>query len=63
MALLSAQLVQPQMLSTADRNLIVTGANDKGRMIFNTTTNELQHWDGTAWQAVLTQPEIDGGAF
>lgn len=61
--LATAQLVQPQMISTADRNLIVVGANDLGRMIYNTTKNELQHWDGTAWQALLAEPEIDGGSF
>lgn len=63
MTLLTAQLVQPQMMSTADRNLITVGANDLGRMIYNTTTSELQHWDGSAWQVVLTEPEIDGGVY
>ena len=63
MALLSAQLVQPSVLTTPNRDLLSLGFSDTGRMIFNLTASELQVWDGSMWQQVLQSPEVDGGVY
>ena len=53
MALSQATLVQPQGLSTVERDLLTLAGADTGRLIYNETTNELQQWDGVAWVPVL----------
>lgn len=53
MALSQAKLVQPQGLSTVERDLLTLAGADTGRLIYNETSNELQQWDGAAWVPVL----------
>ena len=59
MALSQAKLVQPQGLSTVERDLLTLAGADTGRLIYNETTNELQQWDGVAWRDVLVGPTVD----
>jgi hypothetical protein len=54
MSLSKAGLVQPQGLTTIERDLLTLAGADVGRLIFNETTGAVQQWDGTAWQDVLT---------
>jgi hypothetical protein len=63
MALLRAALVQPQSLTTTERDLLVLAGADVGRLVYNETTSELQKWTGSAWVEVLCGPELDGGSF
>lgn len=37
--------------------------DDAGRMVRNTTTGELEQWDGSEWLVVHTGPETNGGNF
>lgn len=53
MGLTKAGLVQPQGLSTTERDLLVLAGADLGRLIYNETTQHLQQWDGTQWVDVL----------
>jgi hypothetical protein len=59
MALSQANLVQPQGLSTVERDLLTLAGADTGRLIYNETTNALQQWDGAAWRDVLVGPTVD----
>lgn len=72
MALTKAGLVQPQGMSTVERDLLTLAGADVGRLIYNETLNQLQQWDGTAWREVLLGPTVattrltgtvDGGGF
>ena len=63
MALTRAALVQPQSLSTPERDLLVLAGADVGRLVYNETTSELQKWTGSAWVEVLCGPELDGGMY
>lgn len=54
MALSKAGLVQPQGMSTTERDLLVLAGADLGRLIYNETTGRLQQWTGSAWADVLT---------
>ena len=63
MALLQAHLVQPQVLTTNNRNLLNLGQADAGRMIWNSTDSELQVWDGAVWRNIAREPVIDGGIY
>lgn len=63
MALSQAKLVQPQMLTAANRNLLALGASDAGRMVWNTTSSQLEVWDGSSWRSIAREPVLDGGAF
>ena len=60
MALTKAGLVQPQGMTTVERNLLTLAGADVGRLIYNETTNQLQQWDGAAWRDVLIGPAVDG---
>ena len=48
-----AGLVQPQGMSTTERDLLTLAGADVGRLIYNETLNQLQQWDGGAWVEVL----------
>ena len=63
MALLTAQLVQPQGMTTVERDLLVLAGADTGRLIYNETTGELQKWNGSAWVEVLVGPTVEGGVY
>ena len=63
MALSRAALVQPQTLTTVERNLLTLAGADTGRLIYNQSTNELQKWNGSAWVEVLVGPTLDGGTY
>ena len=63
MSLLQAHLVQPQVLTTNNRNLLNLGQADAGRMIWNETLGELQVWDGAVWRNIAREPVIDGGTY
>lgn len=52
MALTKGALLQPQDMSTVERNLLSLAGADVGRLIYNTTDSKLQLWDGSAWQNV-----------
>lgn len=53
MALTKAGLVQPQSMSTVERDLLVLAGVDSGRLVYNETTKHLQQWDGLRWVDVL----------
>ena len=53
MALTKAALLQPQGLTTTERNLLALAGADTGRLIYNETTKGLEQWDGAAWVPVL----------
>jgi len=38
-------------MTTANRNAIAPAAADRGMLIYNTSTNEFNYWDGTQWVA------------
>jgi hypothetical protein len=46
---ISKGLLLPRM-TTFDRDLVSWVAGDAGMVIYNTTTNEFQGWDGTTWK-------------
>ena len=52
MALTNAALLQPQGLTTTERNLLALAGADTGRLIYNETTKGLEQWDGAAWVSV-----------
>ena len=62
MALTKAALLQPQGLTTTERNLLTLAGADTGRLIYNETTKGLEQWDGVAWVPVLSG-DIDGGVY
>jgi hypothetical protein len=53
MTLTKAALLQPQGLTTTERNLLTLAGADTGRLIYNETTKGLEQWDGAAWVPVL----------
>ena len=53
MALTKAALLQPQGLTTTERNLLTLAGADTGRLMYNETTKGLEQWDGAAWVPVL----------
>ena len=53
MALTKAALLQPQGLTTTERNLLTLAGADTDRLIYNETTKGLEQWDGVAWVPVL----------
>ena len=59
MTLTKAGLVQPQMMTTLERDLLRTAGADVGRLVYNTTLSQLQQWDGTTWRQVLIGPTVD----
>ena len=59
MGLTKAGLVQPQGLTTMERDLLVMAGADVGRLIYNETTGKLQQWDGGNWRDVLVGPTVD----
>jgi hypothetical protein len=63
MALSKAGLVQPQGLTTIERNLLTLAGADVGRLIYNETTSTLQQWDGAAWRDVLIGPTVDAAVL
>ena len=54
MALTKAALLQPQGLTTTERNLLALAGADAGRLIYNETTKGLEQWDGAAWVNVVS---------
>ena len=58
MALGQAKLVQPQGLTTVERDLMAVVGIDVGRLIYNETLNVLQMWNGVAWDNVISSPTI-----
>ena len=63
MALTKAGLVQPQGMSTVERNLLTMAGADVGRLIWDETFKQFQCWDGTAWQEVFIGPDLNGGSY
>ena len=63
MALTKAGLVQPQGLTTVERNLLMMAGADVGRLIWNETLNQFQCWDGSKWVEVFIGPELKGGSY
>ena len=73
MALTKAALLQPQGLTTTERNLLALAGADTGRLIYNETTKGLEQWSGVAWVPVLNADsalsgakltgDIDGGVY
>lgn len=57
-----AGLLQPQGMTTAERDLLTLAGADTGRLIYNETLQELQFWDGGAWQQVPFGT-ANGGTF
>jgi hypothetical protein len=53
MTLTKAALLQPQGLTTTERNLLALAGADTGRLIYNETTKGLEQWNGAAWVPVL----------
>jgi len=61
MTLTKGRLLQPQGLTTVERDLLTLAGVDSGRLIYNETTNHLQQWTGSAWIDVLNQTSnLDG---
>lgn len=54
MALTKGGLLQPQGMTTVERDLLTLAGADIGRLVINETTGALQLWDGSAWVDVLT---------
>lgn len=52
MTLTKGGLLQPQGMTTIERDLLTLAGADTGRLIFNETTSTLQLWTGTAWADV-----------
>jgi len=49
-------------MTTAERDLLTLAGADTGRLIYNETLQELQFWDGSAWQQVPFGV-ADGGTY
>lgn len=49
MALTKGYLLQPQGMSTVERDLLTLAGADSGRLIYNETTSTLQVWSGGTW--------------
>jgi len=54
MALTKGYLLQPQGMSTVERDMLTVAGADNGRLIFNETTSTLQLWDGVSWVDVAS---------
>jgi hypothetical protein len=54
MSLTKAALLQPQGLTTTERNLLALAGADAGRLIYNETTKGLEQWNGVAWVNVVS---------
>jgi len=52
MTLTKGGLLQPQGMTTTERDLLTLAGADIGRLIYNETLQQLQFWDGAAWQEV-----------
>ena len=73
MAFTKAALLQPQGLTTTERNLLALAGADAGRLIYNETMKNLEQWNGAAWVPVLNPDsaligakltgDIDGGVY
>ena len=73
MALTKGGLLQPQGMTTIERDLLTLAGADNGRLIYNETTGQLQLWDGGAWVDVLSTSSsisltqlpdpLDGGTY
>ena len=59
MSLTKAGLVQPQVMTTLERDLLRAAGADTGRLVYNSTTSTLQQWDGASWRDVLIGPTVD----
>ena len=59
MSLTKAGLVQPQVMTTLERDLLRAAGADTGRLVYNSATSNLQLWDGGAWRDVLVGPTVD----
>ena len=71
MALTKGSFLQPQSLTTVERDLLrLTGA-DVGRLIYNETLSVMQQWSGIAWENYHAGyidgswliNELDGGSY
>ncbi len=58
MSLTKAGLVQPQVMTTLERDLLRAAGADMGRLVYNSSTSTLQQWDGSAWRDVLVGPTV-----
>ena len=66
-----ANFVQPQSLTTIDRDALTLGIDDTGLTIWNVSVDLLQVWDGSAWRDTSQLPldasqligEISGGIY
>lgn len=52
MALTKGALLQPQDMTTVERDLLNLIGADVGRLIYNKDASVLQVWDGSTWQDV-----------
>ena len=55
MTLTKGGLLQPQGMTTVERDLLTLAGADSGRLIYNETLKQFQQWTGSAWIEVLTQ--------
>ena len=62
MSLTKAALLQPQGLTTTERNLLALAGADAGRLIYNETTKGLEQWSGVALVPVLNSDSALSGA-
>lgn len=49
MAFTKGGLLQPQSMTTTERDLLTLAGADVGRLIYNETTGRLQQWSGSGW--------------
>ena len=63
MALTKGGLLQPQGMTTTERDPLTLAGADVGRLIYNETLNQLQCWDGGSWREVFIGPNLLGGSF
>lgn len=57
MALTKGGLLQPQGMTTVERDLLALAGADHGRLIWNETTNTLQQWMGSSWVDVFVKTD------
>lgn len=63
MTLTKGGLLQPQGMTTVERDLLTLAGADVGRLIYNETLSQLQCWDGSNWQEVFIGPNLLGGSY
>ena len=73
MTITKGALLQPQGMSTVERDLLALAGADTARIIFNETTGTLQLWNGSAWIDVVVSTTVlsdtqlpdplDGGTY